>query len=158
MPPEEDKTPLSTKVEQMLTEARVIIPGGQALLGFQFVATLMKPFEAMPESAKMLHLAALGAVALAVILLMTPAGIHRLAYLGEDNETFLRIGSRLVILAAFPLALGIAADIHVVIFKVTAAPQLGAAAGASALAIMIAVWFGYPVWLRYARRRNRRKA
>src|SRR6266516_6668639 len=31
------RTPLSTKVEQMLTEARVIIPGCQALLGFQLV-------------------------------------------------------------------------------------------------------------------------
>jgi hypothetical protein len=31
-------TPLATKVEQLLTEARVIIPGGQALFGFQFIA------------------------------------------------------------------------------------------------------------------------
>ena len=36
--PPEGNTPLNTKIGQMLTEARVIIPGGQALLGFQFVA------------------------------------------------------------------------------------------------------------------------
>ena len=34
MPDEERETPLKTKIEQLLTEARVIIPGGQALLGF----------------------------------------------------------------------------------------------------------------------------
>src|SRR6185295_564617 len=32
---EEKPTELKTKIEQLLTEARVIIPGGQALLGFQ---------------------------------------------------------------------------------------------------------------------------
>ena len=42
--PPESATALKTKIEQLLTEARVIIPGGQALLGFQFVATLTKSF------------------------------------------------------------------------------------------------------------------
>src|SRR5258707_581771 len=32
--PKHEKTPLHAKVEQMLTEARVLIPGAQALLGF----------------------------------------------------------------------------------------------------------------------------
>ena len=32
---QEKPTPLSTKIDQMLVEARIIIPGGQALLGFQ---------------------------------------------------------------------------------------------------------------------------
>jgi hypothetical protein len=32
--------PLSTKIEQLLTEARVIIPRAQALFGFQFIAML----------------------------------------------------------------------------------------------------------------------
>jgi hypothetical protein len=34
----ETSTPLKIKVEQLLTEARVIIPDGQALFGFQFIA------------------------------------------------------------------------------------------------------------------------
>lgn len=150
MPEDDKETPLETKIEQMLTEARVVIPGGQALLGFQFVATLMKPFEALPETAKIVHLVALSAVALAVVLLMTPAAVHRLAYQGEDSPTFFRIGSRLVILAAFPLALGIAADVSVVFFKITAASQVSAAAGTTAFLIMVAVWFAYPCWRRYA--------
>ncbi|XIA63269.1 hypothetical protein ACFIOY_29350 [Bradyrhizobium sp. TZ2] len=39
-----------TKIEQLLTEARGIMPGGQALLGFQFVATLTKAFETLPQA------------------------------------------------------------------------------------------------------------
>src|SRR5215218_8708534 len=41
----ESETPLATKIEQLLTEARVIIPGAQALFGFQFIAMLTSGFE-----------------------------------------------------------------------------------------------------------------
>ena len=37
MPPSEKQTLLKNKIEQLLTEVRVIISGAQALLGFQFV-------------------------------------------------------------------------------------------------------------------------
>jgi hypothetical protein len=39
-----EPTPLSAKVDQLLTEARLIIPGAQALLGFQLAVTLTKAF------------------------------------------------------------------------------------------------------------------
>ena len=39
----------------MLTEARVIIPGGQALLGFQLIATLTKAFNELPDLFKYVH-------------------------------------------------------------------------------------------------------
>jgi hypothetical protein len=45
-------TALATKVEQLLTEARVIIPGAQALLGFQFIAMLTSGFDRLPPSVK----------------------------------------------------------------------------------------------------------
>jgi hypothetical protein len=70
-------------------------------------------------------------VALAVTLLMTPAALHRLAFGGEDDPTFFRIGSGLVIAAAFPLALGIAADIYVVFLKIS--DQAGIALAAASL-------------------------
>lgn len=38
-------TPLKTKVEQLLTESRVLIPGAQALLGFQMAVMLTTAFE-----------------------------------------------------------------------------------------------------------------
>jgi Family of unknown function (DUF6328) len=52
-------TPLKTKIEQMLTEARVIIPGGQALLGFQFVCTFNRSFKELPLSIQYVHAASL---------------------------------------------------------------------------------------------------
>lgn len=146
MPPEERTTPLKTKIEQLLTEARVMIPGGQALLGFQFVATLTKPFAQLPGGVQSIHAAGLCAVALAVLLLMTPAALHRLAFHGENDEDFFRAGSRLVIAAALPLALGISADVFVVYYKVSDSLSVAAGAGIVALCVLLEFWYGYPAW------------
>jgi hypothetical protein len=116
-------TPLKTKIEQMLTEARVIIPGGQALLGFQLVATLTKAFNELPALFKYIHCAGLCAVALAVILLMTPAAVHR-------------------------LAIGISSDVAVVFFKTTESTGVALGAGAAALAALLGFWLAYPLWHR----------
>jgi hypothetical protein len=43
MPKDDGETPLTTKIEQMLTEARIMLTGA-GVAGFQFVATLTKSF------------------------------------------------------------------------------------------------------------------
>jgi hypothetical protein len=141
-------TPLKTKIEQMLTEARVIIPGGQALLGFQLIATLTKGFSELPALFKYIHCAGLCAVALAVVLLMTPAAIHRIGFQGEDYSEFFTIGSRLVVAASIPLAIGISSDVAVVFFKTTESTGVALGAGAAALLALLAFWLAYPLWHR----------
>ena len=141
-------TPLSTKIEQMLTEARVIIPGCQALLGFQLIAMLTHAFDELPFDAKIMHAAGLCLVAIAMIFLMTPAALHREAFGGNDSETFLRLGSGFIIAASLPLALGISADVYVVFLKVTHATAVSVAASAALLLAMLLLWYLYPIWLR----------
>jgi hypothetical protein len=68
-------------------------------------------------------------VALAVVLLMTPAAYHRIVYDGEDTEDMHRVGSALVTAATAPLALGLAGDVYVVITKIAESPAAGLAAG-----------------------------
>jgi len=151
MPPTEKQTLLKNKIEQLLTEARVIIPGAQALLGFQFVVVFVRSFAELPGWVKMTHAVALAAVALSVVLLMTPAALHRIAYDGENSQSFFRISSALVVAAAFPLAVGIAADICVVGFKITGGARLASLSGCVSLLVLVTFWFLYPLWLRHAR-------
>jgi magnesium-transporting ATPase (P-type) len=80
--PEHEHTSLETKVEQMLTEARVILPGAQALLGFQVVITFSDAFEKLPFASKVVHSIALAFITLTVIWLMAPAAFHRIVYAG----------------------------------------------------------------------------
>ena len=42
-------TPLQVKIEQLLTEARVVLPGAQALFGFQLAIVLTQSFEQLPR-------------------------------------------------------------------------------------------------------------
>jgi hypothetical protein len=142
---------LPTRIEQMLTEARVIIPGAQALLGFQLAIVLSKAFSEIPSGSKVMHAVALGCMALAVVLLMAPAAYHRLAHDGDDNEDVLRTGSRLVTLATIPLALGIAGDVYVTVEHISGSAAVGAFTAALALAVMGGLWHGYPLMLRHRR-------
>jgi hypothetical protein len=141
---------LKSKIEQMLTEARVIIPGAQALLGFQLIAVLTKAFSELPPFFRYIHCAALSAVALSVILLMTPAALHRIGFRGEDSPTFFRIGSRFVVAGSVPLAVGIAADVAVVFFKALGSENGAIVAGLVSLFGLLGLWLGYPFWLRAA--------
>ncbi len=141
-------TPLSTKVEQMLTEARVIIPGCQALLGFQLVAMMTRAFDELPQYAKIMHAAGLCCVTIAMILLMTPAALHRLSFGGNDSERFLRLGSAFVIAGPLPLALGIAADVYVVFLKISHSAAFTTVASSVLLLAMLALWYFHPLWLR----------
>src|ERR1051326_4270013 len=75
--PKAQPTDLKTKIDQALTEARVVLPGAQALLGFQFVTMFMDAFDKLPNSLKYIHMVSLMLMSLTIILLMTPAAYHR---------------------------------------------------------------------------------
>jgi hypothetical protein len=144
-------TPLSQKIDHMLEEARLALPGAQALLGFQLTIVLTSAFTALSESLQALHAISMGLVALAVILLVTPAAYHRLVYAGEYSEAFHRMGSRLLMIALMPLGLGMAGDACVVIAKITGSMQLGALAAALALSAFAGLWFAWPLIARQQR-------
>jgi hypothetical protein len=150
-PVKEGQTPLHSKIEQMLTEGRVILPGVQALLGFQFVVMLTKGFGELPPVAREVHLAALLSLTLTIILLIAPAAIHRLTFNGNDDQRMHQAGSRLMTVALLPLAFGLSCDIWVVLTKMFTEHAAMAAGGAAAVfLILISLWYGVPLALRRA--------
>jgi hypothetical protein len=84
-------------------------------------------------------------VALAVILLMTPAALHRITFMGEDTQSFFKMGSWFVIIAPIPLALGIAGDLYVATSKASESPALGGVLALGGLAVLVALWYVLPV-------------
>ncbi|HEX3535987.1 MAG TPA: DUF6328 family protein [Stellaceae bacterium] len=142
------QTPLTQKIEQMLTEARVILPGAQAMLGFQLAIVLTKAFEQLPSELRLAHAVSLGLISLAVILLMTPAAYHRIVFEGEDAPEMHRVGSILVTAATVPLALGLAGDVYVVIAKI-GGDAAGIAAALAALVLLFVLWYAVPLAARW---------
>jgi hypothetical protein len=146
--PREEKTDLHMKIEQMLTESRVVLPGAQAMLGFQFVVTMTKAFAELPDAVRNVHFAALGCVALSIMLLITPAAVHRITFRGLDVERVHGIGSMLVTVALIPLALGLSADFFVAGCKMLANTQAAAIAACAVLIGLVALWYALPLSLR----------
>ena len=151
----EQDTPLDVRVENMLTEARVLLPGAQALFGFQMAVLLTDAFGSLPENSKILHATALCCIALAIILLMSPAAFHRIAYDGENTETFHRIGSAFIIASVVPLAAGITADLYVSVARALDSAALAAAVAGSVGLSLCGLWIVEPLLLRVARGRRR---
>ncbi|MEA3187854.1 MAG: hypothetical protein QOD99_1684 [Chthoniobacter sp.] len=139
------KTELKDKIKQVLTEGRVVLPGTQALLGFQLITFLTDAFEKLPRSSQLLHFASTLLVALSAILLMTPPAYHRLVERGEDSEHFHRLAGRFVIGAMVPLALGISSEFYIVSLKITLSTALAATFGSAVLVTFIGLWFVFPL-------------
>jgi hypothetical protein len=147
-PLQETRTSLHAKIEQLLTEARVILPGAQALLGFQLTVMMTKSFGDLPSGAQRIHLIALMSLMLAVILLIAPAAIHRLAFGGRDNPRLHAMGSRIIAAALLPLTCAITCDVWVALFKLqggSLVPDVGALLTAC---LLIGFWYMLPLIVR----------
>jgi len=142
-----EETPLGHRIVEVLTEARLLLPGAQALLGFQLAMVLMETFPQLPRAAQLVHLASLGFVALATIVLMAPAAYHRIVERGRDTERFHGFASRMVLIALALLGPGFAGDLYVVLQR--AGHARGALpVAAAALLIFYSSWFGAMLILR----------
>ena len=146
----EGASELKERIQHALTEIRVVIPGAQALLGFQFVVMLSSSFDKLPALSRYLHLGSLALVALSTVLLMAPAAYHRLAEHGEYSERLHRLAGRFMIAAMVPLALGISGDFLVVAQKVTHSYAIAAAGSGTLLLLCFGLWFGFTLWSRAA--------
>src|SRR4051812_37057415 len=73
-----EELPLTKAAEYLLDECRMVLPGIQALFGFQLIAVFSPAFEQkLNASEQRLHLLAIALVATAVAVIMTPAALHR---------------------------------------------------------------------------------
>jgi hypothetical protein len=146
--PRAEAVSLDEKIRQVLTEARLVLPGAQALLAFGFAITLTDSFDRLPALSRYLHLLSLGLISLCVILLIAPAAYHRIVEDGEDTERLHRFASRAILAALVPLGLALALDLYIVIQKVTDS-GLGAVLGAGAMLLLFyGLWFGYTLYRR----------
>jgi hypothetical protein len=142
-----DAEPESLKdaFEQALDEARMVLPGIQALLGFQLIAVLSPRFDTVfGPTEQLLHLAAIVLVTGAVALVMAPAAYHRHTDKLEVTAAQLRLTSQLVGIAMGPLALGLAIDIYLVARAITDSVAASLAIGGFVLALTAGLWFVMP--------------
>jgi hypothetical protein len=136
---------LEDRISFVLTEARVVLPGAQALLGFQLVVLLTPAFEKLPPSSAYVHVAALASVAVSTVLLIAPAAHHRIVYGGEAAEEFPAIAGAYLLGATVFLALGMAGDCYMIIAKVATSEPWGIAGAVAVLCLCFGLWYALPL-------------
>ncbi|HZU23805.1 MAG TPA: DUF6328 family protein [Terriglobales bacterium] len=142
---------LTNRIKQVLIECRMVLPGAQALLGFQFITVFMQRFDDLPQSLKELHIASLLLVAICTVLLITPAAYHRIVEGGEDSERFHAFASHMLLASMVFLALGVSGDFLLILLVALSSSTLAAALAAALLAFFMLLWFGSTSWIRARR-------
>ena len=148
---EEKTQSLETRIEQALTEIRVILPGVQALFGFQFSAVLTQAFGKLGLADRCVHLGSMGAVAVAILLLIAPVSYHRIAAKGAAEPGVLRYCVGVMLVALGLLALGITGDSYVTTHLISGMTWLAIAVGLVAAAGFAAMIYGVPLAARARR-------
>jgi len=138
---------LETEIEQVLEEARMVLPGIQALFGFQLIVVFNDRFgQSLGDAGKRLHLAALVLTAIAIGLIMAPAAYHRQAERERVSRYFANYASLLVTLAMAPLSIALAMEVSLVTFLVTGQPAVGALIGIALILFLVWLWYMFPAY------------
>ena len=143
---------LSKQADHVLEEARMVLPGVQALFGFQLIAVFNQRFEQLSEAQQDVHLAALFAIALAIAFIMTPAIYHRLAEPHSVSPRFIEVASKCLTATAVPLMAGIGLEFYLVATLVEARYHLNVVLTAAVMATFAGLWFVLPLVHRRRRR------
>lgn len=98
----------------VLGEARMVLPGIQALSGFQLVAVFNNRFESLDHSLQVLHFGALCLTVIATALIMAPAAYDRMTDPYEVSDKFIRLSSATIALGMIPLLVSLSLDIFVI--------------------------------------------
>ncbi|MDP8985752.1 MAG: DUF6328 family protein [Pseudomonadota bacterium] len=136
---------LDEEVEHILEESRMVLPGIQALFGFQLIAVFNSRFdEVLGHGAQVLHLVAVMLTALAIALIMAPAAYHRQAERGSISRYLADYASRLLAIGMAPLLTALAIEVSLVAFMILRSVAASSAIGTALLLIFGWLWYGFP--------------
>lgn len=139
-----DSDHLNEEMRNIIEEARVILPGVQALFGFQTIAVFNDRFTELPAYAKECHLLGLGMVIIAVALVMTPAVYYRVVEPANISPGMIRRSSSLIRWALAPLACGLALDMFTVIIMATSDFHVSLGGALATFLFLSGLWFAFP--------------
>ncbi len=125
-------------------EARMVLPGVQAIMGFQLIAVFNERFGGLNQDEKIIHLGAFFLVTLAMGLIMAPAAYHRQAERGRVTRRFVDLASLLLCLALMPLAAGLALDAFILVRLAGGSGGVAAGCAAAVAAVLAGLWFLLP--------------
>jgi hypothetical protein len=150
--PDQKREDRENAVSHLLEEARMLLPGIQALFGFQLMAVFNQGFREIPRPEQYAHYSAIFLVALCVLLVLAPAAYHRQSEPLMISNGFLRWAGCALATAMAPLALALALDLEVVGYAIVHQHGLAVAIAAVVLLGASLLWFALPARKRWEQR------
>src|SRR5438045_4679351 len=144
-PGEQEEPSLNEPATHVLEECRTVVPGMQALFGFQLIAVFSTEFEQKLSSLERLaHLGAIVLVTIAIVLVMAPAALHRQTEPRVITQRFITMSSRLLMASMAPLAVGICLDVYLIARVIIGSNALAAVIAVLLLTVFSVFWFVLP--------------
>lgn len=142
--PSKDDEQVEKMAKEAIEEARMVLPGIQALFGFQLIAVFNERFHQLPDGKQLLHFSAIILIAVAIGLIMTPAAYHRQAEPGSVSPFFVKLASVLVAAAMVPLMLALAIEVYLLGHMALESEPVSLAIAVVLLAFLTTLWFVFP--------------
>jgi Family of unknown function (DUF6328) len=111
---EEEQTRLNRQLTELMTEARVAMPGVQVLFGFLLAVPFQQRFGDTTSFQRHLYLATVLLAAMSTMCFIAPAAFHRIRFEQRDKPYLIAIGTRFLIAGFGSLALAMTCAIALV--------------------------------------------
>jgi hypothetical protein len=136
---------LSEAVTHLLEECRTVLPGIQAIFGFQLIVVFNPTFqEKLSAVERGLHLTAIGLIVIAIAMVMAPAAYHRQKDPRSVSEDFIVIATRLLLYSMFPLMIALGLEFFLVTRVITNHLLLSILLTLLSITIFSTLWFILP--------------
>jgi uncharacterized PurR-regulated membrane protein YhhQ (DUF165 family) len=140
-----EELPLPKAMDNLIEECRMLLPGIQALFGFQLIAVFNSVFdEKLSSLEQRIHLLAIGFVGVAIALILAPAAYHRQIEPLEITQRFIHISTRLMLGSMAALALSICLDVFLISRLILQDALFSLLITAGLLALFIFLWIVFP--------------
>jgi hypothetical protein len=146
--PDSEPETLKEELSNIIEECRMVLPGMQALFGFQTIAVFNQRFQDLPASGAAAHLLSLVLVAVAIALNMTPAAYHRIAEPGHVSRRMIARSSMCICASMLTLMIGLGLEMFVVFRLATGQQTLSLAVAVLIFLVTGVAWFAFPLFIR----------
>lgn len=143
-PGEQEAQRLGRNLTDLLNELRVAGTGIQVMFAFLLVVPFNAGWKKASSFDQRVYFASLLCIAIASVLLIAPSVHHRLLFRQRERGYLVQVGTRLAIVAAGFLALGLTGILVLIsnyVFGTSAAITVGIAAAV----VVTSVWFVVPL-------------
>ena len=154
MAQDDQNSQIEKMAQEAIEEARMVLPGIQALFGFQLIAVFNEGFKQLTEFHKLMHYGATILIALAIALMMKPAAYHRQVESGSVSPFFVKLASGFVT-ALFPLMFGVCIEVYLLGRLVVQNEVYSVVIAALLMAVFASLWFLFPYVMRQRRHGGR---